>query len=30
MSSLTDHPEKQFELAVRTFQRFAGLEVTGN
>jgi len=27
---LQNHPDEQFALAVRTFQRFAGLEITGN
>jgi len=30
MQELQDHPDRQFELAVRTFQRFAGLNQTGN
>jgi len=29
MSELRDHPDRQFQLAVMNFQRFAGLNVTG-
>jgi len=30
MQELQDDPARQFELAVSSFQRFAGLNVTGN
>ena len=30
MQELQNHPDEQFALAVRTFQRFAGLNETGN
>jgi len=29
MAALQDDPEKQFALAIRNFQEFAGLNVTG-
>jgi len=30
MQELRNDPARQFQLAIQTFQRFAGLNITGN